>query len=1068
MASSIIGQLRVILGIDTAAFDRGLSEAERNMVRAGARYQRIGDKISGIGKSLSIGLTLPLLAVGGASLKLASDFEASMNRVEAATGATGAQLKALRDSAKAFGADKSVTATAKDTADVMEALAKNGLSATQILNGATGAVLKLAAANAAEFAPAADLTTDVMQQFNKSAGDMDGVVDKLTGGMLVSKFGFDDYRLAMGQAGGVAGGLGLSFEETNTALASTAALFASGSDAGTSFKTFLTSLNPKSKEAATLMKKLGLDFFDASGRMKPLAAIAQLLQDKLAGLSDKAKSEALTTMFGTDAMRTAVGLMNQGASGLARINGEINKASAQEQMNARMKGLSGGLTQLKKAAEEAAIALGETGFLANVTALVGGITSLIHAFAGLPQPVQTALLVILGVGAAVGPIVAIVGNLVKGWGLLIVTAGRLSGILTGTAAAATGTAATMGALEGAMAFIAAAAWPIALAAIAAGLAYWAVTANEAGPATKAAQEALDEMNASHRAAEPAIKGTAEATHTATDEMESAIVKAQELATALYGVAAGAKAAALELAKQQLAASKAQLAEAQNTDDRSWLGVAMGVPKGKSRRDSARNRTAAGNVAIAQRTVDTAQDAYTTAVLDSRFPVGWGMKGPPKPVAPKTNPNLAPTGSTRHPREKKDRTEEFARKREELETEAKIEAYRSSGNMQAAQALQDRVDLLKQIGSYEQTGLSKAEARTAAERDMNLIRAARGKQMEQEIADERLSLDLDIAQLTDNRQLEESLSRQREIKQRVMFYQEHGKDLAEAEALALADQLRLDQARAAVRAQWVADDARAREISLAETRGDSEEKIRALKTQDDMIRRIRELQSNNPGMSNADASAQAMTEAMQQEQARQQGIWRDTVKGGFRAAMDGNFGSWFEGWWKDRVAKGMEDALNSLGDLIAKLFSNIGSGSSGGSGGGIMGMIAKVLGGAAGGSSDGAIGPVEFSTWEPEGPSAIDPSLKLPGFKTGGSFKVGGMSGIDRNVVSFRASAGEMVNITKGNDNGPVGSTHISAPLYLTGAVDLATKTEAQTYARMHANEVRVALTEAGRRRAGGR
>jgi len=1067
MASSIIGQLRVILGIDTAAFDRGLSEAERNMVRAGASYQRIGDKINGIGERLSTGITLPLLAIGGASLKLAADFEASMNRVQAATGATGSQLKALRDQAKAFGADKSVTATAKDTADVMESLAKNGLSATQILNGATAAVLKLAAANAAEFAPAADLTTDIMQQFGKSAADMNGVVDKLTGGMLVSKFGFDDYRLAIGQVGGVAGGLGLSFEDTNTALAATSALFASGSDAGTSFKTFLTSLNPTSKEAGVLMKKLGLDFFDATGRMKPLASVAQLLQDKLAGLSDKAKSEALTTIFGTDAMRTAVGLMNQGATGLARINGEINKASAQEQMDARMKGLSGGLTQLKKAAEQAAIALGDTGFLSNVTALVGGITSLIRAFAGLPEPVQTALMGFLGIGAAVGPIVAIVGKLVSGWGVLIMTAGRLSGVLTTTAAAAGGTAASMGVLEVAMAFLAASAWPIALAAIAAGLGYWALSAEEAGPATQAAQKALDDMNAAHRVAEPVIKATADATHSATDEMEAAIVKAQDLATALYGVAAGAKAAALELAKQQLAASKAQLAEAQNTDDRSWLGVALGVPKGKSRRDSARNRTAAGNVAIAQRSVDTAQDAYTTAVLDSRFPAGWGMKGPPKPQAPKLNPDLSSGGRTRKPREKKDRTEEHARKREELEIEAKIEAYRTSGNMTAAQALQDRVDLLKQIGSYEQTGLSKAEARTAAERDMNLIRAARSKQMEKEIADERLSLDLDVAQLTDNRELEESLSRQREIKQRVTFYQEHGKDLAEAEALALADQLRIDQARAAVRARWIEDDARSREIALAEARGDSEEKINALKTQEDIIRRTRELQANT-GMSEADATAQATTEAMQAEQAKQQGIWRDTVKGGFRAAMDGNFGSWFEGWWKDRVAKGMEDALNSLGDLISKLFSNIGSGSAGGSGGGILGAISKILGGAAGGSG-GTIGPVDMSGWEAGAPmSAVDTSLKLPGFKTGGSFKVGGMSGIDANVVSFRATAGEMVNISKANDNGPVGSTVIHMPITYSGAVDIADKAYVQANAAQTKQQTLAAVTEANRRRAGGK
>jgi len=148
-----------------------------------------------------------------------------------------------------------------------------------------------------------------------------------------------------------------------------------------------------------------------------------------------------------------------------------------------------------------------------------------------------------------------------------------------------------------------------------------------------------------------------------------------------------------------------------------------------------------------------------------------------------------------------------------------------------------------------------------------------------------------------------------------------------------------------------------------------------------------------------------------EQANQMGIWRDTIRGGFRAALDGNLGDWFKNWWKDRVAKGMEEALNSLSDLIFKLFSNIGS-SSGGSGGGIFGAILSGIGSIFG------------------GPQIKNPVVDLSGvaipkigFKTGGSFKVGGMSGIDQNVVSFRATKGEMVDITRpGNDNGGSGGT----------------------------------------------
>jgi hypothetical protein len=66
-------------------------------------------------------------------------------------------------------------------------------------------------------------------------------------------------------------------------------------------------------------------------------------------------------------------------------------------------------------------------------------------------------------------------------------------------------------------------------------------------------------------------------------------------------------------------------------------------------------------------------------------------------------------------------------------------------------------------------------------------------------------------------------------------------------------------------------------------------------------------------------------------------------------------------------------------------------------------------GAVGSGSEGAVSAAEQSIRGGGGP---------PAFKTGGSFKVGGMAGIDRNLVQFRASRGEIVDIhKKGADMG---------------------------------------------------
>ena len=403
MAAQAIGSLFVSLGLDSAAFQTGIAKAKSTMASLGRDMQ-------GVGRSMSLGVTTPLVALGGLSLHAAGNFEASMKRVGAAlSGISTAELDALSKAAKDMGRETQFSAT--QSADAIEVLAKNGLDASQILGGALSASMLLAASSGTDLSSAGDIATDVMLQFGKQAGELTGLVDGITGTLLVSKFGIDDYRLALGQAGGVAGGIGVDFEDFNAAIAATSSLFASGSDAGTSYKSFLQRLVPASGPAAEKIRELNLEFFDAQGNMRSMAEIAETLKVGMADLSDEARNDALSTIFGTDAMRAAIGLMNQGADGINRVRTEISKASATEQAAARMEGLNGAVVQLRSAFEALQIAIAEAGLIQLATDGVKWLTQLIGKMSETNPAFLRFAVVLAASAAALGPVLIGLGTL---------------------------------------------------------------------------------------------------------------------------------------------------------------------------------------------------------------------------------------------------------------------------------------------------------------------------------------------------------------------------------------------------------------------------------------------------------------------------------------------------------------------------------------------------------------------------------------------------------------------------------------------------------------------------------
>ena len=378
--------------------------------KGGSATKALGEGITDLGRSMTLGLTVPIVAAGGAATSVAANFDDAMSQVRGALGDASADMDGLRDLALQLGADTVFSAT--ESAQAMVELAKGGLTEAQIKGGALAASMDLAAAGQLNLADAAATTVQMMGSFGLGAGDATRIANALAGAANASSADVSDLTQAMSQCSAQAALAGWSLEDTAAALALFADHGVKGSDAGTSLKTMLQRLAAPTDQAAEAIAAYGLNIRDSNGKMKDISGIADELTGKLGSLSDAERDAALQTIFGSDASRAAAILMQSGSEGLAKYIAATNDATAAETMANAQKGeLSWALENMGGAIESASIAFG-TALAPAITAVAGVIGNAAEAFASLPAGVQTGIAVVLALVAALGPLLMVIGSVV--------------------------------------------------------------------------------------------------------------------------------------------------------------------------------------------------------------------------------------------------------------------------------------------------------------------------------------------------------------------------------------------------------------------------------------------------------------------------------------------------------------------------------------------------------------------------------------------------------------------------------------------------------------------------------
>lgn len=344
----------VLVGEDKASGAFG--KAGKSVDQLDGHLRKVSAGMGVVAARLGVALGAASLGAVAGIAKVGMAYQNSLNTFQAVSHATTEQMDQVRRQAKLLGADMSLPATsAAGAAVAMTELAKAGLTVSESMAAAKG-TLQLAAAAQVDEATAAGLTANALNAFHLQGSEAVRVADLLAAAANASSGEITDFGLGMQQAGATFAAAHIPIQALTAGLAQMANNGIKGSDAGTSLKTMLQKLQGPSGKAADVMKKLGFSIYDAHGQMKPFRQIISELTDKTKGMTDAQRGQFNATVFGTDATRAALTVLEAGTGAYDKnLTAVTHQGAAAEVAAAKTKGLSGALQGVKSQLETVAI-----------------------------------------------------------------------------------------------------------------------------------------------------------------------------------------------------------------------------------------------------------------------------------------------------------------------------------------------------------------------------------------------------------------------------------------------------------------------------------------------------------------------------------------------------------------------------------------------------------------------------------------------------------------------------------------------------------------------------------------
>lgn len=383
----------------------------------------VGKVMQGTGAAMTKYITTPLIGVGVAAAKVGGDFEEQMSRVKAISGATGDTFEQMKQQAIDLGAKTAFSA--KESAAGMENLASAGFSAQEIMKAMPG-LLDLAAVSGGDVALASENTATALRGFGLEASEAGHVADVFARAAADTNAEVGDMGEALKYVAPVANSMGISLEETAAAIGIMSDAGIKGSQAGTTLRGALSRLARPTKAMQDTMDNLGVSFYDADGKMKPLKTQVELLKKAFEGLTPEQQQNALVTLYGQESLSGMMALIDKGPDSLGKLTKSLKDSdgAADDMARTMQDNMNSSIEQMFGAFESAAIVIQKI-LAPSIKKVADAISGLVEKFVSAPESTQKLVVAIGAIAIAIGPVLYALGMVVKAFQTMKVGLGVL-------------------------------------------------------------------------------------------------------------------------------------------------------------------------------------------------------------------------------------------------------------------------------------------------------------------------------------------------------------------------------------------------------------------------------------------------------------------------------------------------------------------------------------------------------------------------------------------------------------------------------------------------------------------